>query len=71
MSLFDETTEVLDWETFNVESSTRGKKDLIMLYFKRNITNEDYERIAIPLSKDNAKYLSKVLKLAAKMKEVE
>lgn len=70
MTLFDETTEVLDWKTFNVESSTRREKDLIMLYFKRNITNEDYERIAIPLTKSNAKYLSKVLKVAVKMKEV-
>ena len=70
MTLFDETTEVLDWKTLNVESSTRNEKDLIMLYFKRNITNEDYERIAIPLSKDNAKYLSKALKVAVKMKEV-
>lgn len=38
-----------------------------MLYFKRN---EDGERIAIPLTKGNAKYLSKVLKVAVKMKEV-
>lgn len=70
MNLFDETTEVLDWKTFNVETSTRREKDLIMLYFKRNITNKDYERIAIPLTKGNAKYLSKVLKVAVKMKEV-
>lgn len=67
MTLFDETTEVLDWKTFNVETSTRREKDFIMLYFKRN---EDGERIAIPLTKGNAKYLSKVLKVAVKMKEV-
>lgn len=35
MALFDETTEVLDWKTFNVETSTRREKDFYHALFQK------------------------------------